>query len=389
MSASEVRAVVSPKRLTVVEKKNRDQKYKVDLKKFGEHLKSLSQAFYAILQLNTELAKIPKGALLSFTTDSSGSTVTFNRKDLRSAQAKFSNQLLDLKNYLRVSKKKSRDPVKPSSLSGTYTPVYAGDALREFFNHASSKFGPVSPMGNGDKPNDLLMNHLPMVKQGFLLRNTCTILFYIYAHNNGLQLSNAQFAHSDEVMVRAFGGTIPAAFYSYIGENGKNLKVPMNKAVSMGLISAPVNTYNAVAAKVNAGLQVKLPKIEQQIAEKRAELAAQGQSTDKELTALLKKKEKLVGFNANEFNTYYYQNIAAANYYSKDALSGNPALVEQAKGLAREDVRQHMLKEHELVKQVSEEWHLLLEPTRKLGRDARKKASDAAKRAEKDATKTK
>ena len=338
---------VSPRRtLSAEEKRERDAQYKVEVKEFGKILKNLTQIFNALVALNTALGQAGKGAYLAFPNpNQAGTFIPFNRKHLRSANAKFSKTILLLKNYLRVSKKKQREPVRPESFSGTYTPVYAGDALRSFFTAQPANFGPVGPKNAAatQNPGAALMDSLPMVAQGYLLRNTSTMLFYIYAHANNLQAAdNAQFARSDQVMMDAFGGQIPAAFYSYKGADGKTAKVSMAQAVQQGLINGAMNTYDVIRASYPT-------------------------------------------FDPARFNTYYYQNIAAANYYSKAALAADPALAPAAAALQRDDVRQAMLNEHNVVKAVSAEWHDLLEPGRKAQRDARKKQQDAAKKAAKAA----
>lgn len=340
---------VSPRRaLTTEEKKERDAQYRVEVKEFGKILKNLTQIFNALVALNTALGQAGKGAYLAFPNPNQpGTFIPFNRKHLRSANAKFSKTILLLKNYLRVSKKKTREPVRPESFAGTYTPVYAGDALREFFTRRPDGFGPIGPKaalvaqqqgqeaGQAGQP---LMGSLAMVQQGYLLRNTSTMLFYIYAHANQLQLAdNAQFARSDDVMMGAFGGQIAASFFSYKTADGKTAKVSMAQAVQQGLIGGPMNTYDVI-------------------------------------------RQSYPTFNPERFNTYYYQNIAAANYYSKAALAADATLAPAAQALAREDVRAAMLQEHNVVKAVSQEWHDILEPGRKVQRDARKKVQDAAKK---------
>lgn len=336
---------VSPRRtLSAEEKKARDAEYKVEVKEFGNILKKLSQVFNALVVLNAALGQAGKGAYLSYPNPNNPATpIELNRKHIRSANAQFSKQLLALKNYLRVSKKKSREQVRPESFSGTYTPVYAGAALQRFFTAQPGNFGPLAPKQAAatQQAGAALMDQLPMIRDGYLLRNASTMLFYIYAHANQLQdPQNAQFARSDAVMMDAFGGQIPAAFYSYKGADNKTAKVPMEQAVQQGLIPGPLNTYDVI-------------------------------------------RQSYPTFDPNRFNTYYYQNIAAANYYSKAALAANPALAAAADALARDDVRQAMLNEHNIIKQVSAEWHDLLEPGRKATRDARKKAQDAAKKAQK------
>jgi len=349
---------VSPRRtLTAEEKKARDAEYRVEVKEFGKILKVITQQFNYIVALATALGQAGKGAYLAFPNPQQPQQfVPFNRKHLRSAQAKFNKNILQLKNYLRVSKKKTRDPVKPESLSGTYTPVYAGDALRAFFTAAPGNFGPLGPKEAvaTQQPGALLMDSLPMASQGYLLRNTSTMLFYIYAHANQLQAEdNAQYARSDEVMMQAFGGDIPASWLSYRGVDTKPVKVSMTDAINQGIVQQPMNTYQVISNLYPPG------------------------------TMNNRTPPQDVGFRPERFNTYYYQNIAAANYYSKAALSANPALADAATALARDDVRQAMLREHNIVKQVSDEWHDILEPGRKQQRDARKRINDAKKKQDK------
>jgi len=84
-------------------------------------------------------------------------------------------------------------------------------SLTTFFTLKPENFGFVEP---GDASSGLLMDQLELVKQGFMLRNTTTMLFYIYAHYNNLQSpTNAQFTSADDVMMTAFGGEYPCRIY--------------------------------------------------------------------------------------------------------------------------------------------------------------------------------
>lgn len=334
----------TPRRtLTAEQRRERDAQYRVDPKQFTTVLKGLVQVFNSLVLLNSALGQAGKGSYLVWQhPEQPGQLIQFNRRHLRSANSKFARALVELKNYLRVSRKKTREPVRPESFSGTYTPVYAGEALRHFFTAAPGNFGPLNPVqaAQTQQAGAALMDSLPRAQQGYLLRNTSTMLFYIYAHANQLQdAENAQFARSDAIMNESFGGAIPAAFYSVRGGDGKTVKVSMDEAVRQGAIQAPLNTYQVI--------QVTHPE-----------------------------------FNPQRFNTYFFQNIAAANYYSRNALAAEQGgLAAQAAVLNQPDIRQAMLNEHNIVKQVSAQWHDLLEPGRKANRDARKREQDAQKRA--------
>lgn len=207
-----------------------------------------------------------------------------------------------------------------------------------------------------------VVNYLPQVQQGYLLRNTTTMLFYIYAHVNSLQggnnpvKKNNQMARSDAVMNQAFGGDIAAAHFSRRQDNGKVVKVTMAKAVSSGLIPAALNTYQSISTLYPA-----------------ANPNVPGSGT-------FNKKGEDTHFEPANFNTYYFQNIAAANYYSSatlrdEQLQQNLAVISDA------GIRQQMLDEHNIVKAVSNEWFQLLEPERKAERELHKKETEAARKA--------
>lgn len=244
----------------------------------------------------------------------------------------------------QLSPPRLREPVRPESFTGTYTPVYAGDALKYFFNVRPEGFGPLDPeqaLATG-QPGAALADSIPIVEQGYLLRNTCPMLFYIYAHTNQLEdRQNPQFTRSDDVMMAAFGGDIPAAFYKYRGTDGKLHKIRMDQAIQQGLITAPMNTYDVI-------------------------------------------RQSHPTFNPQRFETYYFQKFAAANYYSRVALGADPALEPIAQALEREDIRAAMLQEHNIVKAARTGWHNILEPVRRQQRDIRKRTVETIRRTQRD-----
>lgn len=371
----------SPRRaLTPDQKKARDDLIRDRMKNFSGMLKSIVENFNNLMKLNRELAAAGKGTQLMWQFQN-GTQVVLNKRILKSAQAQFAKDVMKLKEYFRVSKKKAREPGNPATFSGTYAPIFAGPALRTFFTAGAAGFGPKNPYylvpdANGQTPvpqpgsEDYdanapgglvqLMGQLPYVQQGFLLRNTCTMLFYIYAHASQLQdQNNAQNVHSDEVMNAAFGGDIPASFFSskVQGQKGKIQKVLMPQAVASGLVPGPINTYEVISRSYPANNMAVKP-------EKR--------------------------FNPANFNSFFFQNIAAPNYFSFDSateaykyagqyqpyaeLENVPATLQDA------GVRAQMRAEHDLVKAVSAAWKAILEPGRKAKRAEKKKIQDAAKR---------
>jgi hypothetical protein len=315
-------------------KKKSDDDYRLSVKEFGALLKEFVVRFNSLMTLATMLAGTGKGSYLVF--QENGRSLQFGRKQLRSANAKFAQELLELKNYLRVSKRKTRAVVDPSSFKGTYAPIYAGAALRNFFNSAPANFGSLDPSTNDPRA---LMDFLPYVKAGYMMRNSSTMLFYIYAHSMDLlDKSNGQFAVSDAVLTASFGGSIPADF----DYDANKSKVPMAN------YATPINTYDLIAAKRPPG------------------------SRDK--------KGRDIGFRPERYPTFFYQSMGAANYYSKrdleEAGKTDAKFLELKAQLDSPDVRDQMLAEHNIIKETSKAWGIALSENR----EQRKKQKDALKK---------
>jgi len=124
------------------------------------------------------------------------------------------------------------------------TPLYAAKALKQFFSD-QTYFGSATPaqdiqMGRTGQP---LMDRLPYLKRGYFLKNSGTELFIIYIDVHGLP--NDYNIRADDAMMKAFGGDIPAAYYSRVPT-----PITMNKAVADGLIDRPLNTYDTIRLKL-------------------------------------------------------------------------------------------------------------------------------------------
>jgi hypothetical protein len=128
-------------------------------------------------------------------------------------------------------------------------------------------------------------------------------------------------------MNAGFGGDIPAAFYMFKDDTGKSVKMPMDEAVSQGIINTPMNTYQV--------MQVYY-----------------------------------LNFNPAKFDTTFFMSIAALNYYS----STDVPMPEIYQALERDDIRAAMLQEYNIVKDVSTQWNKILEPLRKQQRQARRES---------------
>jgi len=347
-----------------------DASYKVDARQFNAVLKEFAERAGHLAKLNQQFGamKVSKGVTLEADYKVEGDNRTYRatltRKELKAANSAFQQEIRCLKHYFRMSKKKAREKAQPSSLKGTYTPVYAAPALQRFLTAAPERFGYVDPSNAG---SGLLMDQLPYAQQGFMLRNSTTMLFFIYAHVNNLQFQpgnladgtkvDASWTRSDDVMNDAFGGNIPAAFYRDPAKQKSTVVAAQARGEPVGQ-----NTYDPIEAQ-------------------NAVHYAKDQSPDG--------KEKFV-FRREAFKTFFFQNIAGANYYSRNNLeaavnAGNGELATPLAGLNDPTYQQAMLNEHDIIKGTSERWGQILEPERKQNREARKRRTDAERKAQRAA----
>ncbi len=182
---------------------------------------------------------------------------------------------------------------------------------------------------------------LQLVKTGYILHNTITMLFFIYTHANQLQKENAQFTKSDAHMDAAFEGKHPAAFYTSKVGGKKTLKITMNEAVAQGIVSEPLNTYAIISKLFPPG------------------------HTNKSGTS--------AAFDKNDFNTYYFQSIASLNYFSREDMADLEQLLPALNYIETSDAKQVMLLDHNIIKAVSKEWATYLEPMRKKIKESKAK----------------
>lgn len=159
----------------------------------------------------------------------------------------------------------------PEKLAATYTHKYLGEALQYFFSRA------VMNLYDGNNPVNIL-DYCPMLKQGHALSTTSVAVFALYSRINGLM--RGRYVVPDAIMVEAFGGTIPAYYYMDAAR-----KIPMEQALSDGLIDTPLNTFQAI--------QIRSPQ-----------------------------------FNPNSFGFYFYQNMITLNSFNYvDAENGGDELL--------------------------------------------------------------
>lgn len=327
-------------------------KYYKTTKQMVEHHKDLATLAQSVVTLALHVGSLEKNQILRFYVGEE--YYEFGKKDLRAATAKLLREIKDLSTYWKVSKKKPKTKSEPESLKGTYTPVYAGAVLRAFFE-ASDGFGPLDPaLWKSTKVmGPKLMDALPYAKQGFMLRNTLTMLFFLYARTMDLQeVENAQFSHFDDVMKKVFT-EMEAAFYT---PSKGVAKIAMADAVKKGLIDAPLSTQEVIRL--------------------------QRPTFNNPRTPIIKDAPENKQIYREAFNNYFFQLLAANNYYSRANLKENSEYAPVLEALDKKEVTDQMILEHNIVRATAIKWNTYLAPSRKINRDKKKKENDARKKLE-------
>jgi len=275
--------------LQTTDEQKREKYYKTT-KEMVQHHKELSVFAQSVITLAIHVGSLEKNQILRFYRGEE--YYEFGKKDLRAATAKLLKDIKELTVYWKVSRKKLKIKSGPETLKGTYTPIYAGLVLQEFFKFKQG-FGPLDDIAlwkeNG-KMMTQLMDSLKLVQQGFMLRNTLTMLFFLYSRTMNLQEpENAQFSHFDENMTKVFEG-MSAAFYTAEGIP----KIAMIEAVKKGYTKEPLSTQDVI--------KLKRP----------------GFNSDK--TPILREVTDDKQIYRKSFPNWFFQLLASNNYYSKQNL---------------------------------------------------------------------
>jgi hypothetical protein len=92
-----------------------------------------------------------------------------------------------------------------------------------------------------------LIEYLPLLKNGYALRASITMLIRIYTRINGLNDNIDKKIYTDSLMHYIFAGPIPALFYLYQPIPNFRLKILMENAIDRNLIQKPLNTYEVIS----------------------------------------------------------------------------------------------------------------------------------------------
>lgn len=165
-------------------------------------------------------------------------------------------------------------------LRGIFAPIIVGEAFKTLFSHKEA-FGPynIKEYYETGKISEYLMDKLPLASQGYALRNTISLLLYIFVHYNRLQNYDDQSTlkvDDNPYIQEAFNGEIPATWY--VNKN-TNKKILMKYYVDQGY--DPLNTFQLLTINFPYGT-----------------VDVRGND---------------VSFNSKRMRTYYLQNIVNYN----------------------------------------------------------------------------
>ena len=208
-------------------------------------------------------------------------------------------------------------------LNGAYTPVYLGNPLFQFFMN-TNKFGSIDPVDDiTNLYSAKLMDFLPCVKAGFLLRNSLTLLLFIYHRNNNLQeKENKQYSHFDDFMNKIFT-EMDSEFYLDVN-NGKIL---MTEAIERGIINYPLSTQEVI--------RLKRPEFNQD-------------------DTRIKTKDNFI--YRKSYPNFYIQLLASNNYYSKNDLI-RLDYIDILEAINNEFIVKQMIEEHNIIRTIAEKWN--------------------------------
>lgn len=209
------------------------------------------------------------------------------------------------------------------SLTGIYGPIYVGNSLYQFISN-TDKFGPIDPVDHiTNMYSAKLMDFLPYVKEGFMLRNSLILLFYVYINNNDLQeQENKQYSHFDTFMSKIFT-EMDAEFYPYTLGG----KILMSEAIERGIINNSLSTQEII--------RLKNPEFNQ------------------DDTPIKIKNNEVIYRKA--YSSCYFQLFSSHNHYSKnDLIRLNK--IEILDAINNEVIQKQMIEEYNILQTTCRKW---------------------------------
>lgn len=322
-----------------------EAKYRAKLDKIGDHVKDITKTFKNLAMLNMKMGAAPKGTQYQVSGVSDRGepyTVQLSRSTVKSYNTAFAEELKDLKNYFRFAKKKKTGnrSVKPEEAKGIYSPVQLAEGLTTFFTQNAGRFGYTVPT---DPNSGSLISALRVLPQGLALRNSVSLLIYIYIYANNLQDATIG---SDVVLqandpFRAFlTNTVPPFAYALDSVATQKATAKANGVQKNKFVKVP-NQAGSTTAQILFGLGVK--------------------DISRKKNGITNPQAERVQFGDSKFRMFFIQSIVALNVYSKKDLQGSQNLTAL---LAPEQVTA-MVSDHAIINNARAYYHDVKNATKK------------------------
>jgi hypothetical protein len=332
----------------------KERTYRVDKKKFAQITLAYSKGIAAAVKLSIALQKA--GVSMAFQW-ADGSRLT--KSGLKTCITQMRKEVSKLSLYFAVSMRHKRTPGIPASFKGVYTPITVGPALQGFLQEAAADPALRDSIGQ-----------LQGVAQGYMMRNTLTKIFYLYANVKGLHTVqdaygniDASYVRADDRMNRWFGGSTPAQFFAVDERVMKKDKKASAKASEAAGRDTPVYVEKYKATKRAMELHPGGP-INTYAAIRERPGRGAGQANE---------------FRPERFQNWGFQLIAGLNYPSSSQVSAEERAEFLGASEAAQQRRAVMLADHELIGQWNARWKAQLAPERERAQAQRKAQAKAAK----------
>ena len=226
---------------------------KSNLKEFREKITALIAIFDSIESVDNQLVKAGPKSVLRI--NGPNGTYEIARKDVKNARQQLRKKIKDLpKEFAKAGSRAKSEKRAPESFKGGYAPAFVGPAIQYFLRNGGNGFGYLNPL-SADANAPLLADYIAYAKQGYIMKNALTSLFYTYVKESNLSdASNRSMITPDQVMVNAFS-SLPAAIYKQVVVKGNPTdkkskdvfrKYTMSAAVANGLVASPISTFDSV-----------------------------------------------------------------------------------------------------------------------------------------------
>jgi len=188
------------------------------MQEFDDYSHDLANRVEALLKIYEVVPKnMPSGSILQLQLED-GNQLEVSKKQLKAKR----NELIDeihrtLPKKFRKARKRKRQ-AEPGSFSGAYTPVVVSTVLREFVKNVD--LGRIDPR---DPKSPRLVDHLTCIQQGYGLRNSFQLIWFISIYHNKMQNVNDKTTlKPDREMSKIFSShEHPSRYINGIDSEGK------------------------------------------------------------------------------------------------------------------------------------------------------------------------